>query len=62
MLMPKLKYPDCEVCQLLNKIGVDPKLINDFHEDKISMSRLPKPARKLLKAYYKRKGWNKNGN
>jgi len=54
-----LKYPDCEECKLLYNIGVDDNLINKFHEDKATISQLPKPAQKVLRKWRERKGYTK---
>jgi len=52
-----LKYPDCEECQLLYHTGVDDNLINKFHEDKATVSQLPKLAQKTLRKWRKQKGY-----
>ena len=57
--LPRLKYPDCEECQLLYKLGVENKLINDFHENNKTLSQLPKPAQKVLRRWRVRKGYVK---
>ena len=57
MLNVKLKHPDCPECQLLDRMGVDRKLTNAYHEDEIDITRLPKMAQKVLKGYRKRMGY-----
>jgi len=56
-----LENPDCPECQLLDSIGVPRSIINDYHKDKIDITRLPKMAQKILKRYRKRMGYLRNG-
>ena len=57
-MLTELKHPDCRECQLLDNIGVDRKLINAYHDDEISITRLPKMAQKVLRRYRKKMGYN----
>ena len=59
-LEPRLRYPDCPECQLLDKIAVDRKLINAYHKDEIDITRLPKVAQRVLKEYRRRKGYGRS--
>jgi len=56
-LETKLSHPNCPECQLLDKLGVERKLINAYHDDEIGITRLPKVAQKTLKGYRKRRGY-----
>ena len=56
-LETKLKHSDCPECQLLDKMGVDRRLINAYHDDEIDITRLPKVAQRVLKEYRRRKGY-----
>jgi len=56
-LETRLRHPDCPECKLLDTIGVPRNIINDYHEDKIDITRLPKMAQKILRGYRKRMGY-----
>jgi len=56
-LETRLKHHDCPECQLLDKLGVERKLINAYHDDEIDITRLPKVAQRTLREYRKRRGY-----
>lgn len=59
-MVEELKYPYCEQCKFLFNMGVEAKTVNDYHEGKLPLSKLPKTAQRWLKRYWKKKGYVKD--